>query len=209
MDLRILENTPPWDWPKDTDVFLLEILRDCRVDVADRLLAVGFAGDCVVINDELVDALLSILQSNGEPELLRGMAAIALGPVLDTGDIELMGMDEFDEPDDVPISLQTFKMIQATFHKLYTEAAVPEEVRRRILEASVRAPQDWHKGAIRAAYASDDEDWKLTAVFGMNYIRGFDEQIRESLDSDNSDIRYEAERAAGAGEDDEDSDFAF
>src|SRR5262249_18487618 len=65
------------------------------------------------------------------------------------------------------------------------------------LEASVRAPQDWHADAIRAAYASGDEAWKLTAVFCMRFIRGFDAQILEALEDPNPDIHYEAVIAAG------------
>ena len=80
------------------------------------------------------------------------------------------------------------------------DASVPEDVRRRILEASVRAPQDWHQDAIRAAYASDDDAWRLTAVFCMRFVRGFDEQILEALDSENPDIHYEAVCAAGSWE---------
>jgi hypothetical protein len=64
----------------------------------------------------------------------------------------------------------------------------------------VRAPQDWHKAAIRDAYSSGDEDWKLTAVFCMQFVRGFDDQILESLDSKNPDIHYEAVCAAGTWE---------
>ena len=74
---------------------------------------------------------------------------------------------------------------------------VPKEVRRRIVEASVRAPQDWHQDAIRAAYSSDDENWKLTAVFSMRWIRGFDDQILEALASADPEIHYQAVCAAG------------
>jgi len=74
---------------------------------------------------------------------------------------------------------------------------VPKKVRRRILEGSVRAPQDWHQEAIRDAYSSDDESWRLTAVFGMRYIRGFNTQILEALENENEDIHYEAVCAAG------------
>ena len=49
----------------------------------------------------------------------------------------------------------------------------------------------------RAAYSSDDEDWKLTAVFAMRSVRGFDGQILEALESENEDIHYEAVCAAG------------
>jgi hypothetical protein len=61
----------------------------------------------------------------------------------------------------------------------------------------VRAPQDWHQDAVRAAYSSDDEDWKLTAVFSMRFVRGFDDQILEALGSAHPDIHYEAVCAAG------------
>ena len=81
--------------------------------------------------------------------------------------------------------------------KFYYDAGVPKEVRRHILEAVVREPQDWHSAAVRAAFASDDENWQLTAVFCMHFIKGFDRQIIEALESDNSDIRYEALLAAG------------
>ena len=97
----------------------------------------------------------------------------------------------------MPISEQTFHRIQATLRQLYTDAGVPKQVRRRILEASVRAPEDWHEDAVRAAYSSDDEDWVLTAVFCMRWIHGFEEPILESLDSSNPDIHYEAVCAAG------------
>ena len=87
-----------------------------------------------------------------------------------------------------------------SLHKLYMDAGVPKEVRRRILEASVRAPQNWHADAVRAAYGSDDEAWRLTGVFCMRFVRGFDEQILEALDSRDPDIHYEAVCAAGTWE---------
>jgi hypothetical protein len=192
MDLKTLKDTPSWEWPEGAEKILFEILRDDQAVESHRLLASELAGDFAVINDELADALLSIVCSSHESEKLRGKTAISLGPAL-----EYAYMDGFDDPDDVAISEQTFLRIQETLRKLYMDAEVPKEVRRRILEASVRAPQDWHPDAVRAAYSSDDEDWKLTAVFCMCYIRGFDEQILEALDSKNPDIHYEAVCAAG------------
>ena len=192
MDIKILNDIPPWDWPEGTDEVLLGILRDDQADEDDRLLAAELAGDFVVINDELAEALLSILCNGVEPEKLRAKAAISFGPAL-----EHAYTDEFEEPDDVPISEQTFRRIQEMLRQLYTDAHPPKEVRRRILEASVRAPEDWHQNAVRAAYSSDDEDWKLTAVFCMRFICGFDDQILESLHSSNPDVHYEAVCAAG------------
>ncbi|MEE9278597.1 MAG: hypothetical protein V3V67_00340 [Myxococcota bacterium] len=172
---------------------LLGTLRDDQADSSDRLLAAELAADCVVIDDALVDALLSVVRNGEEPEKLRAQAALSLGPVL-----ELADTDGFELADDsVPISEATFLGIQKSLRGLYMDADVPEEVRRWILEASVRAPQDWHQAAVRAAYASDSRDWKLTAVFSMGWVRGFAEQILEALDSADRDIHYQAVHAAG------------
>jgi HEAT repeat protein len=61
----------------------------------------------------------------------------------------------------------------------------------------VRAEQDWHEEALRTALASGDEAWRLTAVFCMRYVRGFDEQILEALNDKSPAIRCEAVMAAG------------
>jgi hypothetical protein len=105
------------------------------------------------------DALLSFLCNGDQPEEIRGRAAISLGPVLEHADTE-----GFEDADDLPITERTFHRIQEPLRKLYVDASVPKEVRRRILEAAVRAPQDWHRDAIRAAYGSGDEAWRLTAA---------------------------------------------
>ncbi len=192
MSLRILKDTPPWDWPEGTGKMLLGVLRDARASDAELLLATELAGDLTVIDTELVDALVSILRSGDRSEEVRGSAAIALGPILEYADTE-----GFEEPDELPITERTFHGIQESLRALYLDAAVPEAVRRRILEASVRAPQDWHGSTIRAAWSSDDEAWRLTAVFGMRFVRGFEEQILEALDDESPDVRYEAIVAAG------------
>jgi hypothetical protein len=160
-------------------------------------VAADLAGDMVAINDALVDALLAIVVNSAEPEELRAKAAISLGPVLEQSDIEMGDEGEFDDPDSVPISEKTFRKIQQSLRKVYLDSAVPKLVRRRILEAAVRAPEDWQNQAIRTAYANDDPEWKLTAVFGMRYVRGFDKQILEALESADPKIRYEAVTAAG------------
>ena len=201
IDLKILKDLPAWKWPEDAGETFIKILRDDRTDVSDRQIAAELAGDFTVINDELANALLSILQDSDEPEEIRGQAAISLGPVLEFADTEgfediesLMGLEDVT---DVPITEETFRRIQESLRRLYMDAEVPKEVRRRVLEASVRARHDWHQDAVRAAYENDDQTWKLTAVFCMRFIHGFDEQILEALNSNNPDLHYEAVRAAG------------
>ena len=146
MDLRTLKDTSPWDWPEGTGKMPLDILRDDRTSESDLLLAAELAGDLTVINDELVEALLFILHRGDRSDEVRGRAVISLGPVLEHADTQ-----RFEDADDLPIRERAFHGLQESLRKLYWDANVPKEVRRRILEASVRAPQDWHADAIRAA----------------------------------------------------------
>jgi len=91
MNLRTLKDTPPWDWPEGTGKMLLDFLRDDRTSESDLLLAAELAGDLTVINEELVEALLSILRRGDRPERVRGRAAISLGPILEHADTRLRG----------------------------------------------------------------------------------------------------------------------
>jgi hypothetical protein len=192
MDLKTLEETPPWEWPKDTDKMLLDILRKGPVDAPDRILAVQLAGESTVVNDELARALLSVAQNDKEDGEVRGAALIALGPALEQAD--MMG---FEEEDYIVISEEAFRMLQTSLQKLYMNPDLPKDIRRAVLEAAVRAPQQWQYEAVRAAYTGNDETWRLTAVFCMGYLDGFDAQIMESLASDDPDIHYHAVCAAG------------
>ena len=195
MDLKSLFETPPWDWPEDAGTLLLRTLVDKQAHEADRIIAAELVGDSAVMNDDLANALLAIVGNGDEPEQLRAKAAISLGPALEEADL-----DGFDDPDDVAITEETFHNIQDLLHKLYLDETNSKELRRRILEAAVRAPQDWQTEAIRAAYSSGDEEWMLTAVFAMGQVRGFDDQILESLKSSDPEIHYEAVNAAGVWE---------
>ena len=192
MNVKTLQDIPPWEWPKDAGKTIRKALIDRQANESDRLVAAEFAGEIVVINDELADSLVTIVGSPDESEELRSTAAIALGPV-----IEQTETDGFDDPDEPPIITEgVFRNIRESLQKLYFDDTVPKQVRRRILEASIRAPEKWHESAIRAAYASGDRDWVLTAVFSMRWVRGFDDQILEALKSSDPEIHFEAVEAA-------------
>jgi hypothetical protein len=192
MKLATLAAIPPWEWPVGTDKKLLEALEDDQATEADRLLAAELAGEISVTDDALVKALLSTVGSPERSDKVRAKAAISLGPVLEETDIEGFAGDG-----DPPISEGTFNQARESLRALYLDEGLATQVRRRILEASVRAPQDWHAEAVRAAYASHEDDWKLTAVFCMRFVAGFDEAILEALDSEDLEIRREAVLAAG------------
>ncbi len=195
MDLKTLQDRPSWEWPEGAGKMLVSIFSDVQADASDRLLAVELASDFVVISDDLIEGLLSILCNGDESDELRRSAVISMGPALEYADTD--GFDDIDDFDDGGISEGLFNKIQDSLRELYMDTGVPKEVRRRILEASVRAPQDWHPDAISTAYSGDDESWRLTAVFCMQFVHGFEDRILEALNSENEDILYEAVCAAG------------
>src|SRR3990172_10055511 len=166
MDLKTLSEPPPGDRPKEAGRIILDTLGDRRAANADRLLAAELAGEPAGVDDERVEALLSILRAADEPEDLRSRAAIALGPALEDADLA-----DPEDPEDSAITQRTFQAVQATLRNLYLDGGVPKAVRRATLEASVRAPQDWHPDAVRAAFSSGGADWRLTAVFCLQDLR--------------------------------------
>lgn len=192
MDVKTLSTMGPWDWPADASELLLSALESDRVHDPDRLLAVQLASSVTVMNDDLAGALLAIVRDPAETETLRGTAAISLGPTLE--ELELNG---FDDPEDLLVSERVARAIRDCLREVYRDAGVPQEVRRRALEASVRFEEDWHPAAVRAAYHGGNDEGRLTAVFCMSWVAGFDHEIVEALGSDDPMLRYEAVRAAG------------
>ncbi len=195
MDINQYADMEPWEWPDDIGELLLRLLEDDGADARDRETAIYMAGDPSVVDDALAGALIAIVKNGAADEQLRADAAIALGPALESNDL-VMDIEE-DEEDEPPLSEDVFDAVQADLEKCYRDGGCPTEVRRRCLEASVRAPQPWHAAAIRSAYLSGDADWRLSAVFGMGYVEGFEKEILESLASDDPDTRCEAVSAAG------------
>lgn len=196
--LKALERTPPWEWPDSAGATLLAVVRDRSASEDERMLAAELAGESVFVDDALAKALVAVVGGAEEPEELRATSAIALGPVLELCDTE--GFDEDDDMNDAPISERTFGEVRQALRATYENPSTPKLVRRRVLEGAVRAPQDWQREAIRVAYASDDPEWRLTAVFCMRFVQGFDEQILASLESPDAEVQAEAVRGAGEWE---------
>jgi hypothetical protein len=194
MELSALSKLPPWEWPEEAGSILTRVILDHDADAEDRTLAAEMAGDITVINDDLIGVLLGVLADTTEPAELRGMCAIATGPVLEYAYTTGFEENSYDAP---PISEQTYDTIHEDLYARFVDEDEDMEVRRRALEASVRAPQDWHRGAITAVHASGDEAWYLTAVFCMSYVNGFDEQIIAAMDHADIEVQVEAIRAAG------------
>lgn len=193
MDLRALLELPPWDWPEEARDLVATTLRDRDAHEEERALAASFAGDLTLLDEELARELLALAKADGEPARLRGAAAIALGAAL-----ELADTDGFDDPDAVCLGEALFGEVRRALQAMYADARTPKLVRRRALEAAVRAPAAWQEGAVRAAWTERDDEWRLTAIFCMGYLRGgFDDKLVDALQSPQPELRLQAIRAAG------------
>jgi hypothetical protein len=192
MSIAVLSQIPTWEWSEGAVETVVEALGDRDGDVSERVLAARLAGEIGVVDDRIAGLLLDLLGDPDEHPEVRAGAATALGPAL----------EEFEEndgyfPEEDSISAATFTKTVDRMAELYRDSDLPKLVRRRVLEGSIRAAQDWHAEAVREAYASDDPEWQLTAVFCMEFLPGFEREILESLASDDEDIEFHAVIAAG------------
>ncbi len=194
MDLKTLAALEPWEWPEEAGGVIVRVLADLGATEAERYGAAELAGSLPSMDDSVAEHLLAVVKDARGSEGLRGRAAIALGPVLESAD-EPVGFEDIAPS---PIRPDTFDRIRRSLQAVVEDAREPVEVRRRALEASIRAPEDWHHRIIPEAYGSDDPGWRLTAVFCMQYVQGYTAQILESLGSADPEIHYEAVCAAGA-----------
>ncbi len=176
---------------------LVEQLRDD--DPAARLDALAEVGE---LDDETAGELLRLLAADPD-ERVRAAAAIALGPTLEICSAELDDHGRLATGDDPelgpPLTQAAFERVTAALRDLYHDPTAPEVVRRRALEAAVRCPAPWQVGAIRAAAASADGGWQLTAIFAMGFCTeaDFAGEIERALRGPSVELRREALLAAG------------
>jgi hypothetical protein len=193
--LEQLADQSSYEWPRTA----IDWVRGgvAHEDAATRKLAVTLAHE--LVDDDLALELLRLCRED-EAEIAAD-AAISLGPALEECSIDY---DDEELPDvdfhDQPLSRDTYTKICAALEAVYRDGDRPPLVRRRALEAAVRAPRDWQHEVVRAAYASDDVRWRETAVFCMGLLPGFDAQILDALAAKEQTVRCEALRAAGLRE---------
>jgi hypothetical protein len=196
--LALLSRLPVWEWPGDAERCLRAVLEDERVALPMRRLAAELAGEPAVMGDSLAELLLSLVERADLDASLRETAALALGPSLEL--CELDGWDLPEDPDGAPFSEPVFQRVLEALRQVYHRADAPGSVRRAALMASARAPQGWHTGAVRAAFAQTDLDWRRAAAAAAEHVRGFERQILEALSDPDPGLRQLAVSAAGAWE---------
>lgn len=176
---------------------LIEQLKDAdeevRADARDELT--------MQMDDDVAKAFLEIAKSNA-PERVRADTIIGLGPVIDETGLYVAEQEEGIPVDDLEpeISRETFDLILRELRAIFEDESQPKIVRRSALEALVRHPQPWQEAAIRKLVDSNDPEWRLTGVFAMGYIPGFEQEIAGVLANAEGSLLYEAVRAAGRAE---------
>lgn len=191
----------PLDSFDEADRELVAALRSD--DAAVRSYALGEVH--AVVDDALARELLSFARDDDRDPEERGRALIALGPSLEEssyeedseGTLPSGGADWWD----APFSDAAYQQLHDELRRLYHDAGVPKLVRRRALEAAVRAPRDWQREAAAAAWSSDDPEWRVTALFAMGFLGGFRDEIVEAFEGADPVLRGQAIRAAGYSED--------
>ena len=197
-DLERLKELPPWEWPADARETILACLA--HEDAGAREAAAYMAS--ALVDDQVAEVLLARCQEDEAAEV-AGAAAIALAPTLEEGYIEF-GDGEDDapaaDPEMVPISLEMYRQARETLRAVYQDQARPKLTRRQALEASVRAFDPWQEEAVRACMAAGDPEWRLTGVYCMAFVPGFQAEILQALEDHHVPVRRAALMAAGEQE---------
>ena len=157
-----------------------------------------------IVDDALARELLRFARDPARGEEERGQALIVLGPALEECHDEESpdGALEAAPPGgegwwDLPLSDGGYREVAEELRRIYLDGGMPKLVRRRALEAAVRAPRDWHREAAATAWRSGDPEWRVTAVFAMGHLPGFEGEIDEAFRGEDPVVRQEAMLAAG------------
>jgi len=197
-DLERLKELPPWEWPGDARETVLACLthEDPEAREASAYMA------SALVDDEVAEALMERCKQDAAAEV-AGAAAIALAPCLEEGYIEFGG-DEHETPDSdpemVPISHNVYLRAREVLRAVYEDQGRPTLTRRQALEASVRAFDPWQEDAVRACLGAGDDAWRLTGVYCMAFVPGFQAEILKALDDEHLPVRRAAVMAAGEQE---------
>ena len=182
--LEVIAAQDVWQRPEQARALILKGLRSPDEGVRRLAGSLTFG----VLDPELAGEVERLFDHD-PAEKVRVQAVAALGSAFESMGILAWEGSEFS---DSPMTRAQFRRIKRKLEALYRDASAPETIRRRALEALVRAPEDWHREAVRAAWSGDEPRWQVTAVRCMGIVEGFDAQILEAIGSDSPDLQHAA-----------------
>ena len=156
-------------------------LDDASASVRSAAIDLVWVNESLDLLSRLID-----LAENDESAEVRARAISEIGRFILLGEYEEIPEAEAVRAQDVAISL-------------LNDAAEDIEVRRRALEAISNSSLDFVPEAVQEAYESDEHLMRVSAVYAMgrSYDERWTEAVLREMHNDDSEIRYEAARAAG------------
>jgi hypothetical protein len=189
---------PVYEWPSDTDKFLLSVVQDEGIEHPLRLQAIELAGDLAVVNLELVEEFVKIAKDKNSDFELRLSAIAAMAPIMEevVKPTYLETVRAIDPEEDI-ITADSLSEASKTLKEIFFSSNEPEELRRQALKSAVGIFDEWQVDAVKKAYDSKDLEWMISAVFCMRFLPNFEHEIMESFDYPNTEIQLYAVEAAG------------
>jgi hypothetical protein len=176
-----------WGLPAESRAVLVESLgsgdREVRLEALEMLAH--------SLDDGLAALALEVARGDADEEV-RAAAVRTLVPGLGVAAAAAAG-----DPVTAPLSPIGLAAVGHGLRLLYFDSAAPKGVRRTALETATHAPEPWQEGAVRAAWASGDSEWRTTAVDCMSRLPGFCAELAEALRERAPQIRLAAARAVG------------
>jgi HEAT repeat protein len=176
-DIETMEET---DYLLSFEAIARLAIRDA--DPAVRLPAIHTLWDYE--DDHLIPVFLDMLEKDEDIQV-RAAAATALGKYVFLGEIDELPLDTLRDIED--------RLLASTTGKDDTL------VRRRALESLGYSGRDEVPPLVEAAYASNDKDWIVSALFAMGRSahEGWIPLVLDKLENNLPAVRAEAARAAG------------
>jgi len=191
-ELDALLSSPSYSWPASAAGVVEQALDSADPDTLLRSL--GIAGDLAVMNQRIATRLLALIAGSGSAPA-RVAAVLAFGPALEQA--FQVGLDHpfdrsFDEPALTPA---LFDRIRATLGTLFHDLSQPDELRRASLKSSIHASDSWHREAVSEAFGRPELEWKVTAIYCMGRLAGFEAELVGALASTDQRLKCEAVRS--------------
>lgn len=181
------------EWPRDSDEILLEIINNNKISMRTRQEAIEFASDLAVVDLKVVRAFCTIIKNSEESYELRSSAISGLSDILaEVSSPEYQAEIKFVDPNEDIIKISDFDEVRQLLQQIFYNKHEIPEIKRRALEVSATLPDIWHSEAIKEAYADGDVAWRLTALYCMRFVDGFEKEICQELLSRNADMQQYA-----------------
>lgn len=166
---------------------LLSFESICRFALGDddpRVRFLAVRSTMIYERPDLSPIYLDILENDPAVDV-RAVSASALGKCVYLGEID-------------KIPKESLRRIEDSLLKV-VKGSDDIQVRRRALEALGYSSRKEVSPLIEEAYASEDQNWLISALFAMgrSYNKKWNNKVLDMLESDNEVIRFEAVRAAG------------